>query len=416
MAIKGVISLPGDKSISHRTLLFSPFTRGKNIIHNISTGLDVESTRQCLLNCGIKSNKNKQIVEIFGSELSEPKKPLDCGNSGTTARLLVGLIAGHQINATIFGDKSLSSRPMNRIIKPLEHMGAKLVSKKSFLPIEILSSKLNGINYKITVASAQVKSCLILAALGAKSPSHFKEVLKTRDHTEIMLKNMGAEILVNGKYIEVLPTKKILKNYDITVPGDPSSAAFFIGAALIIPNSNLILKNILFNPSRIGFIRVLKRMNAQIQVIKKWKELGELVADIQISYSQLNSIDLKSKDIPAMIDELPIFALIASQADGITTVKGAKELRHKESDRIKSICNNLKNIGVKIIELKDGFVIEGPSNVTGGKIKSFNDHRIAMTFEIAKLLTSENIIINNTDCINISFPEFKDTLNKINNS
>tara|TARA_A100000164_G_scaffold263192_1_gene235084 strand:+ start:1432 stop:2682 length:1251 start_codon:yes stop_codon:yes gene_type:complete len=416
LAIKGVISLPGDKSISHRTLLFSPFTRGKNIIHNISTGLDVESTRQCLLNCGIKSNKNKQIVEIFGSELSEPKKPLDCGNSGTTARLLVGLIAGHQINATIFGDKSLSSRPMNRIIKPLEHMGAKLVSKKSFLPIEILSSKLNGINYKITVASAQVKSCLILAALGAKSPSHFKEVLKTRDHTEIMLKNMGAEILVNGKYIEVLPTKKILKNYDITVPGDPSSAAFFIGAALIIPNSNLILKNILFNPSRIGFIRVLKRMNAQIQVIKKWKELGELVADIQISYSQLNSIDLKSKDIPAMIDELPIFALIASQADGITTVKGAKELRHKESDRIKSICNNLKNIGVKIIELKDGFVIEGPSNVTGGKIKSFNDHRIAMTFEIAKLLTSENIIINNTDCINISFPEFKDTLNKINNS
>ncbi|MAJ45336.1 MAG: 3-phosphoshikimate 1-carboxyvinyltransferase [Candidatus Marinimicrobia bacterium] len=416
MAIKGVISLPGDKSISHRTLLFSPFTRGKNIIHNISTGLDVESTRQCLLNCGIKSNKNKQIVEIFGSELSEPKKPLDCGNSGTTARLLVGLIAGNQINATIFGDKSLSSRPMNRIIKPLEHMGAKLVSKKSFLPIEILSSKLNGINYKITVASAQVKSCLILAALGAKSPSHFKEVLKTRDHTEIMLKNMGAEILVNGKYIEVLPTKKILKNYDITVPGDPSSAAFFIGAALIIPNSNLILKNILFNPSRIGFIRVLKRMNAQIQVIKKWKELGELVADIQISYSQLNSIDLKSKDIPAMIDELPIFALIASQADGITTVKGAKELRHKESDRIKSICNNLKNIGVKIIELKDGFVIEGPSNVTGGKIKSFNDHRIAMTFEIAKLLTSENIIINNTDCINISFPEFKDTLNKINNS
>tara|TARA_S200000501_G_C20868918_1_gene763348 strand:+ start:811 stop:2061 length:1251 start_codon:yes stop_codon:yes gene_type:complete len=416
LAIKGVISLPGDKSISHRTLLFSPFTRGKNIIHNISTGLDVESTRQCLLNCGIKSNKNKQIVEIFGSELSEPKKPLDCGNSGTTARLLVGLIAGNQINATIFGDKSLSSRPMNRIIKPLEHMGAKLVSKKSFLPIEILSSKLNGINYKITVASAQVKSCLILAALGAKSPSHFKEVLKTRDHTEIMLKNMGAEILVNGKYIEVLPTKKILKNYDITVPGDPSSAAFFIGAALIIPNSNLILKNILFNPSRIGFIRVLKRMNAQIQVIKKWKELGELVADIQISYSQLNSIDLKSKDIPAMIDELPIFALIASQADGITTVKGAKELRHKESDRIKSICNNLKNIGVKIIELKDGFVIEGPSNVTGGKIKSFNDHRIAMTFEIAKLLTSENIIINNTDCINISFPEFKDTLNKINNS
>lgn len=416
MAIRGTISLPGDKSISHRTLLFAPFTRGKNVIQNISTGFDVESTRKCLLECGIKSIKNNQTVEIFGSELTNPKHPLDCGNSGTTTRLIAGILAGQQINAKLFGDESLSSRPMNRIIHPLEKMGAKLSSKNDMLPIQIEESKLNGIDYKIPIASAQIKSCLILAGLGANSPSIFEEITKTRNHTEIMLQNMGAEISVNENSIQVNPLKNTLKNYDITVPGDPSSAAFFIGATLITPNSSLIIKNVLLNPTRIGFINVLNKMNAQIHIIRQWEELGELVGDIQISYSQLNSIDLDSEDIPAMIDELPIFALVASQADGISRVTGAKELRFKESDRIKAICDNLSKIGVKVIELKDGFVIEGPSHISGGKIKSFHDHRIAMTFEIAQLLTNENIQIDNTECIQISFPEFQQTLTKISQS
>lgn len=413
MKIKGEISLPGDKSISHRSLLFSPFTRGLNIVHNLSTGMDVESTRQCLIQCGISFTKKNNTVEIIGSELSNPKDLLNCGNSGTTTRLIAGLLSGQQINTKLIGDESLSSRPMNRIIQPLEKMQARLTSKNGNLPIQIEGSKLIGIEYEIPVASAQVKSSLILAGLGAKEKSQFTEIRKTRDHTEIMLKNMGAEIQTNDLSILVNPLNRHLKNYEINVPGDPSSAAFFIGAALIIPNSNLIIKNVLLNPTRIGLINILKKMNAQIHIIRKWEELGEEVGDIQISYSMLNSIDLGDEEIPAMIDELPIFALIASQADGITRVTGAKELRYKESDRIKAICENLKSIGVKIVELNDGFVIEGPAFIKGGKIKTYHDHRIAMTFEIAKLLTNEKIIIDNPKCIDISFPEFANTLSKI---
>jgi len=413
LAIRGEISLPGDKSISHRSLLFASFTEGKNIVHNLSTGKDVESTRQCLLQCGIQSVKKNNLVEIIGSKLSNPVNPLNCGNSGTTTRLIAGLLTGQNINAELFGDCSLSARPMNRIIHPLNLMGAKINSNKLALPLHIENSILAGINYHIPVASAQVKSCLILAGLGADSKSTFEEISKTRDHTEIMLKNMGAEINEDGNSITIQPLKKNLQNYEITIPGDPSSAGFFIGASLIIPNSKLTIKNLLLNPTRIGLIRILKKMNAQIHIIRKWEQLGEIVGDIQISYSQLNSIDLGPEDIPAMIDELPIFALIASQADGVTRVSGAKELRYKESDRINAICENLKSIGVKIIELNDGFIIEGLTNLSGGEIKSYHDHRIAMTFEIAKLMTNENISIDNTDCIDISFPEFNRTLRQI---
>ena len=413
MAIKGILELPGDKSISHRALLFSSFTNGKNLVHNISTGLDVESTRKCMSACGIKSIKYKNTIEIIGSKLKKPIYPLDCGNSGTTARLITGLLIGQKLKAQIIGDSSLSSRPMDRIIDPLKQMGASIYSNKSMIPIEILKSNLTGINYNIPIASAQVKSCLILAGLGANSKSKFKELTPTRNHTEFMLSKIGAEIEIVNNYITVTPLKSYLSNYDITVPGDPSTAAFFIGAALLIPNSQIVIKNLLLNPSRIGLIKILLKMNAQINIIRKWNEIGETIGDIQVRYSQLNSIDLTKDDIPAMIDELPIFALIASQADGITRVTGAEELRIKESDRIKSICINLRNIGVNIVELKNGFVIEGPSNFNGSIINTYNDHRIAMTFEIANLISSEEIIIDNPECINISFPEFRKYLSDI---
>ena len=413
MAIRGEISLPGDKSISHRALLFAPYTIGKNIVHNISTGKDLESTRQCLIQCGIKSTKNINSVEIIGSELVAPERPLNCGNSGTTTRLIAGLLAGQNINAKLWGDESLSSRPMNRIIHPLSLMGAKILSNDLKLPFQIDNSNLSGIKYHIPVASAQVKSSLILAGLGANSISTFSEISQTRNHTEIMLSNMGANLQMLGNPIQLNPLEQKLSNYEITIPGDPSTAGFFIGAALIIPNSKLTIKNILLNPTRIGLIKVLKKMNAQIHIIRQWEELGETVGDIQILYSQLNSIDINETDIPAMIDELPVFALIASQADGITRVSGARELRYKESDRIKAICKNLKTLGVNILELNDGFVIEGPAYIKGGEIKSYHDHRIAMTFEIAKLMTNEKIMIDNTKCIDISFPEFNRTLSQI---
>jgi 3-phosphoshikimate 1-carboxyvinyltransferase len=413
MAIKGALELPGDKSISHRALLFSTFTKGRNIIHNISTGEDVESTRICLLESGIKSTKKNNTVEIVGAKLSESINPLNCGNSGTTTRLITGLLSGQQLKATLIGDQSLSSRPMNRIINPLTLMGAEIKSNNLQLPLKISSSILNGIEYEIPIASAQVKSCLILAGLGAISTSQFYEKTPTRNHTEIMLQKMGANLTVNRNNITVHPITQPLNNYEVIVPGDPSTAGFFIGAALVIPNSKLIIKNVLLNPSRIGLINILQKMNAQIHIIRQWNEIGETVGDIQISYSQLNSIDLDKEDIPSMVDELPIFALIASQADGITRVKGAEELRVKESDRIKAICVNMKEIGVNILELKDGFVIEGVSNLRGGHIKTYNDHRIAMTFEIANLISNEKIIIDNPKCIDISYPEFKETLNGI---
>jgi len=413
MGIRGTLKLPGDKSISHRALLFSTFTKGKNLIHNISTGEDVESTRICLLNSGVKSSKKNNSVEIFGGKLNDSLTPLNCGNSGTTTRLIAGLLSGQEINATLIGDQSLSSRPMDRIINPLILMGSDIISNNLQLPLTISSSIIKGIEYEIPVASAQVKSCLILAGLGAKTPSHFYEKTPTRDHTEIMLEKMGADIAVENNLITVNPLTKTLNNYEINIPGDPSTAGFFIGATLIIPNSKLIIKNLLLNPSRIGLIKVLQKMNAQIHIIRQWDEIGETVGDIQVSYSQLNSIDLVKDDIPSMVDELPIFALIASQADGITRVTGAEELRVKESDRIKAICTNMKEIGVNIVELKDGFIIEGNSNLKGGHIKTFNDHRIAMTFEIADLLSNEKIIIDNPNCIDISYPEFKETLKKI---
>jgi len=413
--IKGNISLPGDKSISHRALLFSSLTSGENYISNICTGDDVESTRHSLYECGIKSIKTNRNIKIIGGKLSVPSNSLNCGNSGTTARLIAGLLVGQNIPAKLIGDTSLSTRPMKRIINPLNLMGAKIDHNNDFsLPIKLLNSKLTGINYKIPVASAQIKSCLILAALGAKNSSIIEEITPTRNHTEIMLANMGAKISIKKNTIYVHKIKGFLNNFDIKVPGDPSSAAFFIGAALLIPKSKLVIKNLLLNPTRIGFIKVLKRMNARISVIRQEEIMGEIVGDIQISYSQLNSIDLNLDDIPSMIDELPIFALVASQSDGITRVTGAKELRYKESDRIKSICGNLKKIGVKIIELFDGFIIEGPCRLLGGTIKSHNDHRIAMTFEVANLITNENITIDSSDCIKISFPEFYQTLHEIN--
>ena len=412
--IKGNISLPGDKSISHRALFFSSLTSGENYISNICTGDDVESTRQSLHECGIKSTKTNRNIKIIGGKFSAPSNSLNCGNSGTTARLIAGLLVGQNIPAKLIGDTSLSARPMRRIINPLNLMGAKIDHNNVFsLPIKLFTSKLNGINYKIPVASAQIKSCLILAALGAKNSSIIEEITPTRNHTEIMLANMGAKISIKKNTIYVDKMKGFLNNFEIKVPGDPSSAAFFIGAALLIPRSKLVIKNLLLNPTRIGFIKVLKRMNAHISIIRQEEIMGEIVGDIQISYSQLNSTDLNFNDIPSMIDELPIFALIASQSDGITRVTGAKELRYKESDRIKSICENLKKIGVNIIELIDGFIIEGPCHLSGGIIKSHNDHRIAMTFEVANLLTDEDITIDSSDCIKISFPEFYQTLHEI---
>ena len=412
MPIRGVISLPGDKSISHRTLMLASLTGGNCVINNISTGDDVEKTRNCLAKCGIRSKKNGSTVLIKGGVLETPLVPLNCGNSGTTVRLLSGLLAGSGVTAKLIGDKSLSKRPMNRIIDPLTKMGAIINSVNGHLPISLNEAKLIGINYFQSVSSAQVKSCIILAGLSAFGETQIHEKIKSRDHTEIMLKDLGAEI-DNGEVISIKPLKKPLDKFEITIPGDPSSAAFFASAAAMIPNSDLTINNVLANPTRIGFFRIIENMGADIEWNNIRKEGGELIGDVHIFSQPLNGLHITEKLIPSIIDEIPIIAVLATQADSPTIIEGAGELRVKESDRIKAICQNLQSMGAEIIEKKDGFIINPTKKLQHTNIKTFGDHRIAMAFTIAGLLTSKKNTLDNEKCINISLPEFSNILKNI---
>ena len=412
MQISGVISLPGDKSISHRALMLASLTSGECVIHNISTGDDVESTRKCLADCGIKSEKYGNTVKIKGGDIETPEMPLNCGNSGTTVRLLSGLLSGKGVSVKFTGDQSLSKRPMKRIIEPLNKMGVSIESEDGYLPMSLTPKNVNGIYYSTPISSAQVKSCIILAGLGAYGETRVKEKIKSRDHTELMLKDLGAEIIAED-VITVQPLKKPLDVFEITVPGDPSSAAFFAAAAAMIPNSDLTIKNVLANTTRIGFFTILEKMGAGVEWKNMSKEGGELVGDVNIISQPLNGLDIMEDLIPTVIDEIPIIAVLATQADSPTVVRGAAELRVKESDRIKGICRNLRSMGAEIIEKQDGFIINPVTKLHHTKIKTFGDHRIAMAFTIAGLLTSEHNTLDDAICINISFPEFSDILGQI---
>ena len=414
MPIRGTITLNGDKSISHRALMIGSITNGKSIIKNLSTGLDVQSTIKCVEACGSLIKKDKTNINIYGSSLKNPKSPLNCGNSGTTARLMAGLLCGQGISAKFFGDKSLSSRPMDRIIIPLQKMGAKIHSEHNTLPFLNISESLSGINYKIPVASAQVKSCLMLAALGANTTSQISESIKTRDHTEKMLKKLGANISIVKNQIYVEPLKNKLESFEYFVPGDPSSAAFFAAAAAMIPNSELMIKNISANPTRIGFFNILKKMGGGVEWDNIRQISGELVGDVHIYFQPLNGISIDKTEIPSLIDELPIISILATIGDSPTVIQGAEELRFKETDRIHAICCNLKRMGVDVIEKKDGLIINAPSILHSTSISTFNDHRIAMAFTIAGLSSGQYNKIDNEECINISFPEFFTVLRMIN--
>ena len=412
MPIRGVITLPGDKSISHRALMLASLSAGDCVINNISTGDDVETTRRCLSECGIKTEISGTTVNIKGGHFKVPRFPLDCGNSGTTVRLMAGLLAGKGVKARFIGDKSLSNRPMNRIINPLKKMGIKIVSRNGLLPITLKPEKMSGIYFSPPISSAQVKSCIILAALGAVGETRVQEKIKTRDHTEIMLKKLGANIEAE-EVISVHPLRKPLNKFEITVPGDPSSASFFAAAAAIIPNSDLIIKNILANTTRIGFFSVLQLMGGDIAWNNMRKELGEWVGDVHITSRQLNGLHIMEDLIPTVIDEIPIIAVLATQADSPTIIEGAGELRVKESDRIKAICKNLLSMGAEIIERQDGLIINPISKLKHAHIKTFGDHRIAMAFTIAGLLSSKQNTFDDEICINVSFPEFSEILDQI---
>jgi len=428
----GQIHPAPDKSISHRALMISSIAEGKTTIKNFLRSDDCLSTLNCLKTLGveIEDKGNTIIVNGKGKFLSPPTKPLYAGNSGTTARLLSGILAGQKFKSTITGDESLSTRPMNRIARPLTLMGAKIkTSPDGKLPLEISGGDLSPIDYDSPIASAQVKSCVLLAGLYARNGgTTFREPYLSRDHTERMLINFGAKISsgtspTDGKFFtSISPTEKLTTPGEITVPGDISSAAFFLVAGAIIPDSKLELKNVGLNPTRVGILNVLKRMGANIQVLPhkpaKESNFSEPTGDIIVSFgNSLKAVRIEKKEIPLLIDELPIIAVAATQAQGETIVSGAQELRVKETDRIKSIVTELSRLGAKIKELPDGFSITGPTKLTFNKndnLNSYGDHRMAMSLAIALIAatgepeTFSNI--KNFECASVSYPDFYKTL------
>jgi 3-phosphoshikimate 1-carboxyvinyltransferase len=319
-------------------------------------------------------------------------------------------MAGQGINATFIGDDSLSSRPMNRIFDPLSQMGLISKSNDGKLPITIHKSKLTGIHYTSPVVSAQVKSAVLLAGLGASGKTSVTESTLSRNHTEKMLSGLGANISVNGLSTTISKSNFSLSSFKLSVPGDPSTAAFFAAAAALVPDSEIVMNRILANPTRTGFFAALEKMGAGMKCIHQWEDAGEIIRNLKIFYQPLRGINIDENDVPGLIDELPIIAILATQAQGKTEVSGAKELRVKECDRIHAICKNLKSMGAEIEELDDGFIINGPTNLKGATIETFHDHRIAMAFTIAGLIAEGDVVLDHPECASISYPEFYDVL------
>ncbi len=407
MFIKGEIEVAPDKSISHRALMISAIAEGTSRIKNFLKADDCISTMNCLKKLGvdIAEKDGEIIVKGNGLKLKGSSAILDAGNSGTTVRLLSGILVGQNFTTKITGDESLSKRPMKRIVEPLEKMGAKMKSKNGYLPIEIEGGNLKPINYDSKISSAQVKSCVLFAGLSAAGVTSFTEPEQSRDHTERMLKNFGAKVEINKNTVSIKGIAKLHPS-DVFIPGDISSAAFFVVAVAIVKNSELKIKNVGVNPTRTGIIDVLKRMCAKIEIENKREIAGEPIADIIVKSSDLKSTNIERSEIPLLIDEIPIIAVAATQAEGITKITGAKELRVKETDRLKAMSSELRKMGADIQELEDGLIIKGPTKLKGAKVDSYKDHRIAMSLAIASLIAEGKTEILDKDCVNISFPEF----------
>lgn len=412
--LRGIIEIPADKSITHRAFMFSSLTKGEMKVSNYSKGADCMSTLKIIekLGCEIKFINDKEVLVNAKNALKAPLTPLDCGNSGTTTRLMMGLLAGQKFNTKLFGDISLSKRPMKRVIEPLELMGTRFIHNDYKLPLEIIASDLNGINYISPLASAQVKSCLLLAGLNAKGETIFTEPYKSRNHTELMFEYMGADIKINNNSASIKNSQ--LNPTDINVCGDISSAAFFIVAALITPDSDITIQNVGINETRSGIIDVLKAMNGDIEILNERTISNEKVADIRARYSSLKATTIEGAIIPRLIDEIPVLVIAATQAEGTTIIKDAQDLRNKEADRISAVTNEFKKLGADIIEKNDGFIVNGKTELLGDcEIECYHDHRIAMSAYTAGLICKKPIKINEFQWVDISFPEFLNLHSKI---
>ncbi|MDN5276172.1 MAG: 3-phosphoshikimate 1-carboxyvinyltransferase [Clostridiales bacterium] len=412
--LAGEIRVPGDKSISHRAIMLGSIAKGDTHITYFLMSDDCLSTIRAFRQMGV-------LIEIIDSEtvtvkgqglhgLKAPNAAIDAGNSGTTARLLAGLLSGQSFSSTITGDESLRRRPMDRVIIPLRKMGANISGvQDKYLPLSIKGSLLKGVEYHMPVASAQVKSCLILATLYADSPSRLYEPAPSRNHTELMLQAFGGRLDINGNEITAYPADQLYGQH-VHVPGDISSAAFFITAGLLVPNSTVILKGVGLNPTRTGILDVYREMGGNITIENISTSGGEQIGDIIVSTSNLKATVIGGQLIPRLIDEIPVIALAATQAHGTTVIKDAQELKVKESDRIATVVDILSRLGADIEATDDGMVIHGPTPLKGNAVDSFGDHRLAMMAAIAGLIAQGETTINSWECVNISFPGFYDML------
>ena len=418
--LKGNIFVPGDKSISHRSLILGSIAQGETRVYNLLNSLDCLRTLGCMQALGVKIELDEDnSVNIKGKGLyglQEPNDILDVGNSGTTIRLLTGLLSGQNFYSVLNGDNSIRKRPMKRVVQPLRLMGADIWGREDghFASLSIKGSKLNPFQYTLPVASAQVKSALLLAGLYTTGETVIREPLSTRDHTERMLEIMRADIKIFPPEIKIKGGKE-LKSTEIFIPGDISSAAYFIAAASILRDSQIIIKQVGVNPTRTGIIEILKKMGTKIDILNYQIKSNEPQADLMIEYSKPKGVEIKKENVPFLIDELPLIAVVATQAQGKTVVSGAKELRIKETDRIKATVNELKKMGADIEEREDGFAVNGPTRLQGAVCESYNDHRIAMSLAVAALLAEGKTVIKNSECIDISFPRFEKTLQNLIN-
>ncbi len=407
--LKGVLTVPGDKSISHRAVMFGALAKGTTRITHFLEGADCLSTISCFRKMGIEIERDQEQVLVHGRGLHglhTPSGILDVGNSGTTTRLISGILAGQDFSSELDGDDSIRTRPMKRIMTPLASMGADIISKNSngCAPLTITGKRLHGIHYDSPVASAQVKSCVLLAGMYADGITSVTEPFLSRNHTEIMLNYFGAEITSSGTTAAIRP-EPFLEARDIAVPGDISSAAYFIAAGLLTPNSEILLKNVGINPTRAGILKICQSMGADITLLNKNLE-GEPTADLLIRTSSLKGTVIEGADIPALIDEIPMIAVMAAFAQGTTIIRDAQELKVKESDRIAVMVDNLKRMGADIEGTDDGMIIHGGKPLHGAVIDSHLDHRVAMSFAVAGTICEGEMEIQGAECVNISYPEF----------
>jgi 3-phosphoshikimate 1-carboxyvinyltransferase len=413
--LQGSIVVPGDKSISHRALILAAMADGDSTIRGLSDAADVASTRSCLESLGIKIATKKGCLVVHGKGkygFRKSKTPLDAGNSGTTIRLLAGVVAAQPFVTTLTGDASLCRRPMRRVIEPLEQMGAQIESNGYKAPLVIQGGALHSIDYSSTIASAQVKSCILLAGLYANGTTRVTEPSPSRDHTERMLEAFG----VTARFSQAgagVQGPADLHACDIVIPGDLSSAAFFLVAACLLSDSEITVQQVSINPTRMGIYDALSAMGAVIQTTPAQMLQGEPRADITARSSKLHSATLAGSMIPLIIDEIPVLAVAATQAHGTTVIRDAGELRLKESDRLAAIHKNLLAMGANVRETKDGLIITGPTPLRGAEIDSYDDHRIAMAFAVAGLIAEGETTIKNGECTKISFPGFFDLLSQV---